>query len=54
MPDTKRDLFNEIKEGFDYMRDNNPIAMPTPFGYLREETLNDLIKEYEDLSLIHI
>jgi hypothetical protein len=48
MPDTKRDLFNEIKEGFDYMRDNNPIAMPTPFGYLREETLQDLIKEYED------
>jgi len=48
MPDTKRDLFNEIKEGFDYMRDNNPIAMPTPFGYLREETLNDLIKEYDD------
>jgi len=44
----KRNLFNEIKEGFDYMRDNNPIAMPTPFGYLREETLNDLIKEYED------
>jgi hypothetical protein len=28
--------------------DKNPIAMPTPFGYLREETLNDLIKEYED------
>jgi hypothetical protein len=48
MPDTKRDLFNEIKEGFDYMRDNNPIAMPTPFGYLREETLQDLIKEYEE------
>ena len=48
MPDTKRDLFNEIKEGFDYMRDNNPIAMPTPFGYLREETLQDLIKDYED------
>ena len=44
----KRNLFNEIKEGFDSMRDKNPIAMPTPFGYLREETLNDLIKEYED------
>ena len=28
--------------------DNNPIAMPTPFGYLRQETLQDLIKEYED------
>ena len=51
MPDTKRDLFNEIKEGFDYMRDNNPIAMPTPFGYLREETLNDLIKEYDDMKV---
>ena len=48
MPDTKRDLFNEIKEGFDYMRDNNPIAMPTPFGYIREETLNDILKEYEE------
>jgi hypothetical protein len=30
------------------MHDKNPVAMPTPFGYLREETLNDLIKEYED------
>jgi hypothetical protein len=48
MPDTKRDLFNEIKEGFDYMRDNNPVAMPTPFGYVREETLQDLIQKYED------
>ena len=44
----KRNLFNEIKEGFDYMRDNSPVAMPTPFGYVREETLNDLIKKYED------
>jgi len=30
------------------MHDKNPVAMPTPFGYLRESTLNDLIKEYED------
>jgi hypothetical protein len=28
--------------------DNNPIAMPTPFGYLREETLNDILREYEE------
>lgn len=28
--------------------DKNPVAMPTPFGYLRQETLQDLIKEYED------
>jgi hypothetical protein len=28
--------------------DKNPVAMPTPFGYIREETLNDIIKEYED------
>jgi hypothetical protein len=27
---------------------NNPVAMPTPFGYIREETLNDILKEYED------
>lgn len=44
----KRNLFNEIKEGFDYMQDNSPVAMPTPFGYVREETLQDLIKRYED------
>jgi hypothetical protein len=28
--------------------DKNPVAMPTPFGYIREETLNDLIKDFED------
>jgi hypothetical protein len=28
--------------------DKNPVAMPTPFGYIRQETLQDLIKEYED------
>jgi hypothetical protein len=28
--------------------DKNPVAMPTPFGYIREETLKDLIKEYEE------
>ena len=26
----------------------NPVAMPTPFGYIRKETLQDLIKEYDD------
>jgi len=25
-----------------------PVAMPTPFGYIREETLADLIKGYKD------
>jgi hypothetical protein len=30
------------------LAESNPVAMPTPFGYIREETLNDLIKEYED------
>jgi hypothetical protein len=28
--------------------DKNPVAMPTPFGYIREETLADLIKGYKD------
>ena len=28
--------------------DRNPVAMPTPFGYIREETLADLIKSYKD------
>jgi len=27
--------------------DNNPVAMPTPFGYIREETLKDLIEGYK-------
>ena len=44
----RRKLFDEIKEGFDYLQDKSPIAMPTPFGYVREETLQDLIKKYED------
>ena len=30
------------------MHNKNPIAMPTPFGYVREETLQDLIKRHED------
>jgi hypothetical protein len=30
------------------LAESSPIAMPTPFGYIREETLNDIIKEYED------
>ena len=25
-----------------------PVAMPTPFGYIREETLADLIKGYKE------
>ena len=28
--------------------DKNPVAMPTPFGYVREETLQDLVKRYEE------
>lgn len=30
------------------MHDKNPVAMPTPFGYVREETMHDLIKRYEE------
>lgn len=30
------------------MHEKNPVAMPTPFGYIRQETLQDLIKEYDD------
>ena len=30
------------------MHDKNPVAMPTPFGYIREETVNDFIQKYED------
>jgi hypothetical protein len=30
------------------LADRNPIAMPTPFGYIREETLKELIEGYKE------
>jgi hypothetical protein len=31
--------------------DKNPVAMPTPFGYIRAETLKELIDGYKDKTI---